>query len=103
LTLADGRKLDLRLRAMPGRAHLRGGGYEGWNGWFQGQWRGEQTSESDVWDLSDNDQLYRYAKAGSDHLVEVTCDGRIGYGIVEYMVLPGYGRYEEAIPSRRGT
>ena len=103
LGLADGRKLDLRLRALPGRAHLRGGGYEGWNGWYQGHWRGDQTSESDVWDLTDADQFYSYAKAGSDHLVEVTCDGQVGYGIVEYMVLPGYGRYEEAIPPRRST
>lgn len=101
LRLADGRTIDLRLRALPGRAHLRGGGFEGWNGWFQGQWRGEQTQESDVFDLSDDTQFYRYAKAGSDHLVEVTCDGKTGYGIVEYMVLPGYGRYEEAIPPRR--
>ncbi|MFN2538769.1 MAG: hypothetical protein ABR549_11590 [Mycobacteriales bacterium] len=100
LLLDDGSKLDLQLRALPGRAHLRGGGYEGWNGWFQGQWRGELTSECDVWDLTDAGQLYRYAKAGSDHLVEVTAAGQTGYGIVEYMVLPGYGRYEEALPPR---
>ncbi|HWH29072.1 MAG TPA: hypothetical protein VNU26_08935 [Mycobacteriales bacterium] len=100
LVLQDGRTLDLQLRALPGRAHLRGGGYEGWNGWFQGQWRGDSTAEADVWELDDATQVYRYAKAGSDHLVEVTCDGQTGYGIVEYMVLPGYGRYDEAVPPR---
>jgi hypothetical protein len=100
LRLADGRALEFDLRALPGRAHLRGGGYEGWNGWFQGQWRGEQTAEADVWDLTDGAQFYRYAKAGSDHLVEVTHAGQVGYGVVEYMVLPGYDRYHEALPSR---
>ncbi|HZE65782.1 MAG TPA: hypothetical protein VE081_04070, partial [Sporichthyaceae bacterium] len=103
LRLSDGRALEFGLRTLPGRAHLRGGGYEGWNGWFQGQWRGEQTAEHDVWDLTDPTQLYRYAKAGSDHLVEVTHDGQSGYGIVEYMVLPGYHRYAEAMPPRRAT
>jgi hypothetical protein len=53
-----------------------------------------------VWDLTDRDNVYRYAKAGSDHLVEVRHEGRIGHGIMEYMVLPGYGRYQEAIPQR---
>jgi hypothetical protein len=100
IRLADGARLEFVLRALPGRAHLRGGGYEGWNGWFQGQWRGEATAEHDVWDLTDTSQIYRYAKAGSDHLVEVTHAGQVGYGVVEYMVLPGYGRYAEAIPVR---
>jgi hypothetical protein len=101
LLLYGGERIDLGIRALPGRAHLRGGGYEGWNGWKQGNWRGELTSESDAWDLSDASQFYRYAKAGSDHLVEVTHDGDTGYGIIEYMVLPGYGRYDEAIPRKR--
>jgi hypothetical protein len=101
LLLHGGERIDLGVRALGGRAHLRGGGYEGWNGWRQGQWRGDLTSETDTWDLEDTSQFYRYAKAGSDHLVEVTHEGTIGYGIIEYMVLPGYGRYEEAIPPRR--
>lgn len=101
LTLAGRKTMQLELRALPGRAHLRGGGYEGWNGWFQGHWRGDDAAEHDVWDLGDPDQFYRYAKAGSDHLVEVTHEGKIGYGIVEYMILPGYGRYEEALPPPR--
>jgi hypothetical protein len=102
LVLTGGKRMEFRLRALPGRAHLRGGGYEGWNGWFQGHWRGEDTVEHDVWDLSDASQFYRYAKAGSDHLFEVTHQGQTGYGIVQYMVLPGYGRYDEALSPRRG-
>lgn len=103
LLLLGGDRIDLELAARPGRAHLRGGGYEGWNGWKQGHWRGELTAEHDVWDLTDADSFYRYAKAGSDHLVEVTYQGQTGFGIVEYMVLPGYGRYAEALPAPRAT
>jgi hypothetical protein len=101
LILHGGDRLDLELTARPGRAHLRGGGYEGWNDWKQGQWRGDLTAEHDEWDLTDRDNFYRYAKAGSDHLVEVRYKGEIGYGIVEYMVLPGYGKYSEALPPPR--
>jgi hypothetical protein len=100
LTLDSGRKLDFELIAHPGRAHLRGGGYEGWNGWYQGHWKGEDSLEHEVWDLTDPAQFYRYAKAGSDHLVEVRHEGQTGYGVMEYVVLPGYPRYAEAIPPR---
>jgi hypothetical protein len=100
VTLSDGRKLPLEITALPGRAHLRGGGYEGWNGWFQGHWKGENSLEHETWDLSDTGQLYRYAKASSDHLIEVRLGDQVGYGIMEYMVLPGYGKYAEAIPRR---
>jgi hypothetical protein len=100
LTLDSGEKLDLEVTAQAGRAHLRGGGYEGWNGWFQGHWKGESSLEHEVWDLTDTSNLYRYAKAGSDHLVEVRHGGKVGYGVMEYMVLPGYPRYQEAIPPR---
>lgn len=98
LTLSNGAKLPFEITALPGRAHLRGGGYEGWNGWFQGHWKGENSLEHDVWDLADKRQFYRYAKASSDHLIEVRHDGKLGYGVMEYMVLPGYPKYPEAIP-----
>lgn len=101
VTLADGRKLPFEITALPGRAHLRGGGYEGWNGWFQGHWKGENSLEHEEWDLRDATQFYRYAKASSDHLIEVQLGDQIGYGVMEYMVLPGYAKYPEAIPARR--
>jgi hypothetical protein len=100
LTLDSGAKVELDITAQAGRAHLRGGGYEGWNGWYQGHWKGEENLEHELWDLDDQANIYRYAKAGSDHLVEVRHEGRVGYGIMEYMVLPGYGRYQDAIPPR---
>ena len=104
LTLLDGERLDFQLTALAGRAHLRGGGYEGWQGWKQGHWRGELTSEHDVWDLTDTTNFYRHAKAGSDHLMRVEHRGQVGYGVIEYMVFPeAYGRYAEATPPPRST
>ena len=100
LTLESGRRLDLEVVPHPPRAHLRGGGYEGVGGWFQGHWKGENTLEHEVWDLTDRNRFYSYAKASGDHLIEVRCDGDVGYGVIEYMLLPGYPRYREAIPPK---
>lgn len=100
LTTADRRKLTFEVTALPGRAYLRGGGYGGWNDWFQGHWKGNDSLEHDMWDLTDGTQLYRYGKASSDHLIEVTHNGQVGYGVIEYMVLPGYTKYADAIPPR---
>jgi hypothetical protein len=103
LHLEDGNTLDMRITAHEGRARLRGGGYEGWNNWFQGHWKGDDCLEHDVWDLTDPESFYRYAKAGSDHLIELECDGRIGYGVMEYIVLPEYHRYRDATEDRRSS
>lgn len=101
LNLEDGSTVELKITAHPGRARLRGGGYEGWNNWFQGHWKGEDVMEHDVWDLQDPENFYRYAKAGSDHLIEVEHEGRTGYGVMEYIVLPEYYRYTDATADRR--
>lgn len=100
LELGDGTSMKFEVKASGARAHLRGGGYEGWNGWLQGHWKGEDSLEHEEWDLDDPANAYRYAKAGNDHLIEVTGEGRTGYGIIEYMVLKGHERYAHALPER---
>jgi hypothetical protein len=100
IRFADDSAVTVELRATAGRAHLRGGGYEGWNGWYQGHWKEDRPLEHETWDLTDTGSFYRYAKAGSDHLVEVSHGSERGYGIVEYMVLPGYDRYASALTPR---
>jgi hypothetical protein len=100
LRFAAGADVVLTLRATEGRAHLRGGGYEGWNGWYQGHWKQDRPLEHETWDLTDPSSFYRYAKAGSDHLVEVGHGSERGFGIVEYMVLPGFDRYASAVTPR---
>lgn len=95
LTTEDGTELSVELLARPARGYLRGGGYGGWGDWYQGNWKGDDSSESETWDLSDAAMLRRYVKHSSDHLVEARCNGETGFGIVEYMVFPGYHRYPE--------
>lgn len=89
----SGRNLVLDLRALDGRAHLRGGGYGGYKGWFQGHWKGESSIEHEVWDLDETEKLASRGVYSSDHMIEVRTDDQVGYGIVEYMVLPGHERY----------
>ena len=89
----SGRRLHFDLEALPGRAHLRGGGYGGIDGWNQGQWRAGDTAEHEVWDLSDRTRLGVWGAYSSDHLVRVGCEGTTGYGIIEYMMLPDHRRY----------
>jgi hypothetical protein len=81
------------LEARPGRAFLRAGGYGGYKGWFQGHWKGEESLEHEVWDLTEFEKLRARGASSSDHLVRVVSDHRIGHGIAEYMVLPGHHRY----------
>lgn len=95
LTIEDGTELDIDVVAKPARSYLRGGGYGGWDGWYQGNWKGDDSRAFETWDLTDEAQLPRYVKHSSDHLVELRCRGERGYGIVEYMVFPGYHRYPE--------
>jgi hypothetical protein len=97
VTLMSGRKLEIELVSHPGRAYLRGGGYAGINGWFQGHWKGDDSLEHETWDLNDTARLPDYAKASSDHLVEAHCDDELGYGVIEYVVLRGYPKYPAAV------
>jgi len=94
--LVDGRVFDIHLRAEAGRAYLRGGGYGGVDGWYQGHWKGDQSIEHETWALDDPDVLPTYAKASSDHLVQARCGDEIGYGVIEYVVLRGYPTYPPA-------
>lgn len=93
LAFADGTDLKVELTAREGRAHLRGGGYGGVNGWFQGRWKGEDSVEHEVWDLSDKEMVGSWGAYSSDHLVSATAAGEVGHGVAEYMVLPGHHRY----------
>jgi hypothetical protein len=93
IELTDGRRLPIELEARPGRAHLRGGGYGGVDGWFQGQWREGDTAVAEVWDLTDSQRARAWGASSSDHAMRASCDGVEGFGITEYMVLPDHRRY----------
>ena len=93
VSFLGGRDLRLELTALPARAYLRGGGYGGVDGWYQGHWKGELDVVHERWDLTDRAALRSRGAASSDHMVEVRCDGSVGYGVAEYMVLDGHERY----------
>lgn len=83
------RTLDIALLALPPRVYLQGGGY----GVDQGNWKGELHQEHEVWDLSDPARLRDYIKGTSDHMIEATCRGETGYGIMEYLVRSAFEKY----------
>jgi hypothetical protein len=87
----NGRTLNIALIGHEGRVYLRGGGW----GTTMGLWRGVNSLEYDRWDLSNTEKLREYVLHSSDHLAEARCDGQVGYGIIEYMVRRGYGKYQE--------
>ena len=92
----SGQVMDIDISACPGRAYLKGGGY----GSTQGKWFAEQYSEHDSYDLSEDEALRGYNSHSSDHLIEAYCNGETGYGIIEYLIRRGYGKYVEAHRAR---
>ena len=87
--LADGRRLDLTLRARAPRVYLSGGGY----GHDHGQYKGVYSEEASTYDLADASKLRGYAIGSSDHMIELDCDGETGYGVMEYIVRRGHPYY----------
>lgn len=94
----SGETMEIDVKACPGRAYLKGGGY----GTYQGKWFADAHSENESWDLSDSEALRGYNSHSSDHLFEAHCNGETGYGIIEYMIRRGYSKYAEAHRPRRG-
>jgi len=94
LRLEDGSERTVALKALPARYFLKGGLYGGLHGWAQGADRGSLHTEHDVWQLNDPDTR-RVARTLSDHAFEAHCDGKVGYGTIQYGVSQGYPRYTE--------
>jgi hypothetical protein len=85
----SGTSLDIDVTALAPRAYLQGGGY----GVDQGNWKGENHFEHEIWDLSEPTKLRDYIKGSSDHMLEARCGGETGYGIIEYLVRSGHIKY----------
>ena len=88
------RERRLKIRALPARYFLKGGLYGGLKGWSHGDDKGKFYSEHDVWTL-DDPETRKLVRTLSDHVIEVTDGDEVGYGIVEYGVGKGYGKYPE--------
>lgn len=92
LVFYNGRRLPIVIRARRPRVFLLGGGY----GKDQGQWKGVHHLEHESWDLSDPDAVRTYAAGSSDHMIEATCNGETGYGIIEYIVRKDHRKYHRS-------
>lgn len=80
--LASGKVLPIALRRMQTSAHLRGGGYGGLNGVIHGMKQGSLKIAGERWEPADSRE--NPATMGlQDHVIEVTWEAEVGYGILE--------------------
>jgi hypothetical protein len=91
---SDGTSREVKIRALPARYFLKGGLYGGLKGWQHGDDKGKLYSEHEVWSLEQS-ETRKLVRTLSDHVIEVTDRGEVGYGIVEYGVGRGFARYAE--------
>ncbi len=94
ITMEDGSSREILIETLPGRYWLKGGMYGGINGWFHGDDKGKLYMEHDVWDLSDP-KVRELVRTLSDHVIRVTDQGEVGYGIMEYGVGKGFAMYPQ--------
>lgn len=91
LTLEDGQRLELQMRELT-TMYLRGGAYLGYKGVTHGLWMGESWQDGESWEFSkpgDADEVHGL----NDTVIEVRCNGEVGYGIIENLILPPFPRY----------
>jgi hypothetical protein len=101
--ITEARARNVRIRPGNGKYYIRSAGYQGCDGWFQGSDMGANWFTHDQWDLKDPETLQKYSIMGGffDHVAELECDGVKGYGVVEYLVAPGFYKYAELFERRR--
>lgn len=96
VTGMDKSRYELDVRELT-TMYLRGGGYVGYKDFRHGRWMGAQWADGEVWDVRDP-KLANEVHGLDDTVVELTCNGKKGYGILENMVIPPFPRY---LPERR--
>ena len=93
-TFDQGEPRRVRMHGLRPRFYLKAGLYGGFQGWTQGDDRGESDAAHDVWDL-DDPSTRAIARTLSDHVVRLESGNEIGFGISEYGVAAGYPLYKE--------
>ncbi len=89
--MKDGTVKDVTMREMT-CMYLRGGGYVGFKGFRHGTWMGQYWEDGERWNVGDPavaDDVHGL----DDTVIEVTCEGRTGYGIIENMIIAPYRKY----------
>lgn len=80
--LASGRVMNVNMRRLGTSIHLRGGNYGGFNGLIHGMRQGPLVVSGERWQPSDS-RLNPVSAGIQEHVVEVSCEGQVGYGIFE--------------------
>ncbi len=91
LKFKDGSEKSIEMRELT-TMYLRGGSYLGYKDHYHGLWMGEDWRDGESWDL-DTPAKADGVHGLNDTVVECKCDGEVGYGIVENLILPPYPRY----------
>jgi len=92
LTFASGERRSIELVTRPAKYYLKGGLYGGLDGWFQGDDKGTLFAAHETWDLADP-ATRRKLRTRADQVIEVRDGDRVDWGIIEYGVGKGYGKY----------
>ena len=91
LDMKDGSSKELSFRPLSVN-YIKAGGYFGFRGFTHGEWLGEYFIDSVKLDLTDP-EVIKEVSFLDDVMCEIRCDGEIGYGIVEMVVVGSYPRY----------
>ena len=99
ITCADKSRYELQLRELT-TMYLRGGGYAGHGDYFHGKFMGASHEAGESWSVNDPSVANQFHGL-DDTVMEVRCGGKVGYGILENMVIPPFKRYLPMMPPRR--
>lgn len=95
----DKSRWELELRELT-TMYLRGGGYVGYKDFRHGKWMGASWADGESWNVADP-RVADEVHGLDDTVMEVRCNGKVGYGIMENLVIPPFERYLPTRPPRR--
>lgn len=97
----DKSRYEMELRELT-TMYLRGGGYVGYKDFRHGKWMGPSWTDGESWNVADP-KVANEVHGLDDTVMEIKCNGKVGYGIMENMVIPSAppfgGRYKDQISS----
>ena len=94
LHMANGDKKTLQMRALPGWLSLKAGMYGGFEGWFQGDDKGELYTAARIWPLEQPD-VRRSLRTLAEQVIEFREGEQVGYGTIQCGVAQGFAKYPE--------
>ncbi|WP_127783914.1 hypothetical protein [Rhodococcus sp. X156] len=84
LTAGDGSPVTIDVETVNHVALHVGAGYGGDPDWTHGQWKGAGWVQAQAYDLTDPEVVARVPWGVIDHVARATCDGAVGWGMLEH-------------------